>query len=144
MIGYGALSDRVGRAPVYLFGAVAMAVARLSVLLDDRLGSTALILVAFATVIPICHAAMIGVQPSLLTEMFPADIRYSGVALRPRDFGSAAAGGLAPVVGDGAPRPDPRGLADRRLSRRPRARHGGGGPARRRTQAPRVNSSPDG
>lgn len=97
MLAYGALSDRIGRAPVYLFGAVAMIGLAYPFFWMIGSGSPALILTAFVIVIPTCHAAMIGVQPSLLTEMFPADIRYSGLALG-HEIGSVIAGGLAPVI----------------------------------------------
>jgi MFS family permease len=97
MLAYGALSDRVGRAPVYLFGAVAMVVLAYPFFWLIQSGSTPLVILAFVLVIPICHAAMIGVQPSLLTEMFPTDIRYSCVALG-HEIGSVVAGGIAPVI----------------------------------------------
>ena len=97
MLAYGALSDRVGRLPVYLFGAFAMVALAYPFFWMIGSASPGIVLLAFVTVIPISHAAMIGVQPSLLSEMFPTDIRYSGLALG-HEIGSVVAGGLAPVI----------------------------------------------
>lgn len=97
MLGYGALSDRVGRAPVYLFGAVIMAVMAYPFFWMIGSGSSVLVIMAFVIVIPLSHAAMIGVQPSFLTELFPAHLRYSCMGLS-HEIGSVVAGGLAPII----------------------------------------------
>ena len=97
MLAYGALSDRIGRAPVYLFGAAAMVVMAYPFFWMIGSGSTLLVILAFVVTIPLCHAAMIGVQPSLFTELFPAHIRYSCLGLS-HEIGSVVAGGLAPLI----------------------------------------------
>lgn len=78
---FGALSDRFGRRPIYAFGAVAMAVFAYPFFLMLNSGSNALILLAFVIGNGVCHAAMIGVQPAMFSEMFSARVRYSGLAI---------------------------------------------------------------
>lgn len=78
---FGALSDRFGRRPVYMFGALAMAAFAYPFFAMLESGSTGLILLAFVIGNGLCHAAMIGVQPAMFSEMFSARVRYSGLAM---------------------------------------------------------------
>lgn len=81
MLVFGHLSDRIGRTRVYGFGIVAIALALPPFFLMLRSPSDALVIAAFVVINGICHAAMIGTQPALLTELFPASLRSSGLAL---------------------------------------------------------------
>ena len=74
---WGALSDRVGRRPVYLFGAVGMALWGFAffALLDTK--SSAVIVLA-TTVGLVLHGAMYGPQAAFFAEQFPTRVRYSG------------------------------------------------------------------
>jgi len=76
---FGALSDRVGRRPVYLAGAIGagLRVFVFFALLDT--GNLALIILAAVALIP--HAAMYGPQASFIAEMFPTKVRYSGASM---------------------------------------------------------------
>ena len=77
---FGALSDRFGRRPVYMAGLIAMAAFCYPFLHMLESGSTALIILGFVIGNGLCHAAMIGVQPALYSEMFEPEVRYSGLA----------------------------------------------------------------
>ncbi|MFE7628478.1 MFS transporter [Streptomyces sp. NPDC057509] len=81
MVGFGRLSDRVGRRPVYILGATAAAV--LAFPLIWMLGSDngLLLILAVSLAFGTGHAGMIGVVPSFFTELFPADLRYSGMSV---------------------------------------------------------------
>ena len=94
---YGALSDRLGRRPVYLFGAVMTAVLAfpLFILLDT--GSTPLVVLAMFLVFIFSHAAMYGPQAAFLSEMFGTRVRYSGASLGAQ-LSSVLAGGLSPFI----------------------------------------------
>ena len=93
---WGALSDRVGRRAVYLFGAVAMGVWAFVffALLDTK--STGLIILA-ATVGLVLHGAMYGPQAAFFSELFGTRVRYSGASIG-YQLASIVAGGLAPLI----------------------------------------------
>lgn len=78
---FGALSDRIGRRPVYLFGVVAMALFAYPFFAMLGSPSTLIVVLAFVIGNGVCHAAMIGVQPALFSELFSAEVRYSGLAI---------------------------------------------------------------
>jgi len=77
---YGALSDRIGRRTVYLGGVIALVLFGYPFLRMIGTGDPAMIIAAFVIGNGVCHAAMIGVQPALFSEMFEGEVRYSGLA----------------------------------------------------------------
>jgi MFS family permease len=94
---FGALSDRIGRRPVYLFGAIATALFAYPLfwLLDT--GSPLLVSLALIVAFAISHAAMYAPQGAFLSEMFGANVRYSGASLGSQ-LASVLAGGLSPFI----------------------------------------------
>ncbi|GII29780.1 MFS transporter [Planotetraspora mira] len=93
---WGALSDRVGRRPVYLFGAAAMGLWAFAFfpLIDTK----SFFLVTLAvTVGLIFHGAMYGPQAAFFSEMFATRMRYSGVSIG-YQLASIVAGALAPII----------------------------------------------
>ena len=97
MLVWGRLSDRIGRKPVYMIGAVGLIVIALPFfwLIDTKVPG--LIWLAFLLANGVCHGAMIGTQPSLMGELFSTEVRYSGMALG-HEIASVFAGGLSPLV----------------------------------------------
>jgi metabolite-proton symporter len=93
----GAISDRVGRRPVYLFGAAVTALFAypLFVLLDT--GSTPLVWLALTFALVFAHAPMYGPQAAFLAELFGTRVRYSGASLGSQ-LASVIAGGLSPFI----------------------------------------------
>ncbi|WP_028936943.1 MFS transporter [Pseudonocardia spinosispora] len=91
------LSDRVGRRPVYLFGAIGAAVAMIGFFLLLDTGSTVLIVVAMVITVNVFHDAMYGPQAAWFTELFPTGVRYSGSSIG-YQFGSVLSGGTAPLI----------------------------------------------
>ncbi len=94
---YGALSDRIGRRPVYLFGAVSTAVLAYPIfrLLDT--GSTPLVRLALFLGLILGHAAMYAPQGAFFSELFGTRVRYSGASLGVQ-LSSVLAGGLSPII----------------------------------------------
>jgi metabolite-proton symporter len=94
---FGALSDRLGRRPVYLFGGVFSLVYSLPFfwLLDTR--SDPVIWIAIVLGVALGHNAMYGPQAAYFSELFGAGVRYSGASLA-YQLASVAAGGLAPFI----------------------------------------------
>ncbi|WPB78825.1 MFS transporter [Archangium violaceum] len=93
---FGALSDVVGRRPVYLGGALGCALLAFPFFWLIETRSTALIVVAISLGI-IAHAAMYGPQASFFSELFGTRVRYSGASLG-YQLASVFAGGLSPLV----------------------------------------------
>src|SRR6202048_2729230 len=101
IVGFATLSDRVGRRPVYMFGAlcgIALAIAFFWMVgtKDGRW-----IALAFILARPVVTAAMFGPQAAYFAELFPPQRRFAGFAFA-RELGSLLAGGRAPV-GAGGP-----------------------------------------
>lgn len=94
MPAFGALSDRINRRKLYLYGTIA-AVVWPFVFFPMISGGSFLALVAGIVVALIIHAALYGPQAALITEQFSPRVRYTG---------SSLAYTLAGVIG-GAPAP---------------------------------------
>ena len=94
---FSALSDRIGRRPVYI-GAALFAAAwswPFFMLLETR--EPLWITVAMVMAISVGVAGMFGPQAAYFAELFGARLRYSGFALA-RELGSLLAGGIAPAL----------------------------------------------
>ena len=94
---FGALSDRVGRRPVYLFGAIVTAVFAYPLFWLIDTGSTAALWSGIAIAFVLSHAAMYAPQAAFLSELFGARVRYSGASLGAQ-LASVFAGALAPLI----------------------------------------------
>ena len=94
---FGALSDRVGRRPVYLFGAVVTAVFAYPLFWLIDSGSTAALWSGIAIAFVLSHAAMYAPQAAFLSELFGTRVRYSGASLGAQ-LASVFAGALAPLI----------------------------------------------
>ncbi|MEQ1751767.1 MAG: MFS transporter, partial [Prosthecobacter sp.] len=93
---FGALSDKLGRRPVYLGGALFLTAFAFPFfwLLETR--QTGLVMVAVVIGL-IGHAAMYGPQAAFFSELFGTRVRYSGASLG-YQLASPLAGGLAPLI----------------------------------------------
>jgi metabolite-proton symporter len=93
---WGALSDRLGRKPVYLFGAVGTGLWAFAFvyLVDTENFWLTVLAVSVGLVL---HAAMYGPQAAFLSELFGTNVRYSGVSIG-YQLASIVAGGLAPLI----------------------------------------------
>ena len=93
----GAISDRIGRRPVYLFGAIATAVLAYPLFWLFDTGSQPLVWLALFLVLMLSHAPMYAPQAALLAEMFGTRVRYSGASLGAQ-LAAAFAGGFSPLI----------------------------------------------
>lgn len=94
---FGAMSDRVGRRPVYLFGAVVTALFAFPLFWMLDTGSTPVVWLALVIAFVFSHAAMYAPQAAFLSEMFGTRVRYSGASLGAQ-LASVVAGGLSPFI----------------------------------------------
>jgi len=93
---FGALSDRLGRRPVYLGGTVFLALFAFPFFAMLETRNTWV--VALAVIIGLVgHAAMYGPQAAFFSELFGTRVRYSGASLG-YQLASPLAGGLAPLI----------------------------------------------
>lgn len=94
---FGALSDRFGRKPIYVFGALVSAAFAFPLfwLLDSKSPGLATLAISFG--LAIGHAAMYGPQASFLSELFGARVRYSGVSLG-YNLAAVFGGALSPLI----------------------------------------------
>ncbi len=93
---FGALSDRIGRRPVYALAAIGMAVWIFAFFALLNTGSAGFVILAMIGGL-VLHGAMYGPQAAFMAEMFPTAIRYSGVSLA-YQVTSIVAGSLAPII----------------------------------------------
>ena len=94
---FGWLSDKLGRRPVYMGGALFSALFAVPFFLMLNTGSTGLIAIAFALIMGIGGGAMFGPQAAYFAELFGPRLRFSGFAFA-RELGSILAGGPAPAL----------------------------------------------
>jgi MHS family shikimate/dehydroshikimate transporter-like MFS transporter len=94
---WAVLSDRVGRRPVYLAGAIGGAIFLIVFFLLLDTGSTPLIVLAMVIAVNLFHDAMYGPQGAWFTELFATGVRYSGASIG-YQFGSVLSGGTAPLI----------------------------------------------
>jgi MHS family shikimate/dehydroshikimate transporter-like MFS transporter len=94
---YGALSDRIGRRPVYLFGAIMTAVLAYPLFWLFDTGSTPLAWLALLLVFLCSHAPMYAPQGAFFSELFGTSVRYSGASLGAQ-LSAAVAGGFSPLI----------------------------------------------
>jgi metabolite-proton symporter len=94
---YGALTDRIGRRPVYLFGAVMTAVLAFPLFWLFDTGSTAMVTIALLLVFLCSHAPMYAPQGAFFSELFGTSVRYSGASLGAQ-LSAAVAGGFSPLI----------------------------------------------
>jgi metabolite-proton symporter len=94
---FSMLSDKIGRRPVYLGGALFSAAFAVPFFLLINTGSQPLIWLALVLGISVGVGAMFGPQAAYFAELFGTRLRYSGFAFA-RELGSILAGGPAPFV----------------------------------------------
>lgn len=94
---FATISDRVGRRPVYFFGAAVVFVMAFPFFGMLQSGSFLLITLGYVLVLNVGHNAINAIQPAFFAELFPADRRYTGAAAG-REIASILAGGLTPFI----------------------------------------------
>jgi len=97
---YGWLSDRLGRRPVYLFGAIFTGLFAFPFFWLVNTSNVSWMTLAVVVALVGGHAAMYGPQASFFSELFGTRVRYSGASLG-YQLASVLAGGLSPLIATG-------------------------------------------
>jgi MFS family permease len=93
---FGVLSDRAGRRPVYLGGALALGAFAFPFFGMIDTGHTWMIWLAVVAGL-VVHAAMYAPQAAFFSELFGTEVRYSGASIG-YQLAAPLAGGLAPLI----------------------------------------------
>jgi MFS transporter, MHS family, shikimate and dehydroshikimate transport protein len=94
---FGWLSDKFGRRPMYIVGAIASAACAFPLfwLLDTR--DPTIVAITIAVALSVTHGTMFGPQASYMPELFGTNVRYSGASLGCQ-ISAALSGGFAPII----------------------------------------------
>ncbi|GAA5053478.1 MFS transporter [Nocardia callitridis] len=91
------LSDRVGRRPPYVFGALGGLVALALFFFAAEAGSEVAVVLSIVFGVNVMHDAMYGPQAAWFGELFDTRVRYSGASLG-YQIGAVLSGGFAPLI----------------------------------------------
>jgi MFS family permease len=94
---WAALSDRIGRRPVYAGGAIASLLWLVPFFLLVETMSPVLLVIGFVVGLGIFYPAMLAPQAAYFAELFDTRTRLSGFAFA-REIGSVLAGGFLPLI----------------------------------------------
>lgn len=93
---FGALSDRVGRRPVYFFGTIALIAFAFPMFLLVNTGVPYLIVFVYIMAMAVIHDSLAGTQGAWFSELFNTNTRSSGASIG-YQF-SAAISGFIPLI----------------------------------------------
>jgi MFS family permease len=93
---FGALTDRVGRKPVYLFGTIAIIAFAFPMFLLVNTGLPYLIVFVYIMAMAVIHDSLAGTQGAWFSELFNTNTRSSGASIG-YQF-SAAVSGFIPLI----------------------------------------------
>ena len=78
---YGALSDKIGRKPVFLLGSLFTIAFGIPMFMMINTGGVVMIIVAVAMALLLSHDPIFAVEASWFSEQFPPNVRSSGISL---------------------------------------------------------------
>ncbi len=96
---YGAMSDKVGRKPIFLLGSVFTILFGIPMFMLINTGAAVMVVVAVSLSLLFSHDPIFAVEPAWFSEQFPANVRSSGISLGYN--GASLVAGLLPLIATG-------------------------------------------
>ncbi|MCO8580014.1 MHS family MFS transporter [Burkholderia multivorans] len=93
----GWLTDRIGRKPVYLVGAIVVVLIAYPYFVLLQSGRFAYVLAALILANSVAIGILEGAQPAFISELLPVRLRFSGLGIG-REIASVLGGGLSPMI----------------------------------------------
>lgn len=93
----GHLTDKIGRKPVYLVGAIAMVLVTYPYFTLLASGVLWKVIAALILANSITLGILEGAQPAFISELLPVHLRFSGLGIG-REISSVLGGGLSPMI----------------------------------------------
>ena len=78
---FGMLSDRVGRKPVFVYGCIGSGIMMPFYMISMGQGNLLITFILAVVTFSCCYAATNAIWPSFYAEMFPTNVRYTGMAV---------------------------------------------------------------
>jgi MFS family permease len=94
---FGYLTDKVGRKPVYLAGAIAMVLVAWPYFALLGSGEHWKVITALVLANSLTLGILEGAQPAFISELLPVHLRFSGLGIG-REISSVLGGGLSPMI----------------------------------------------
>jgi MFS family permease len=94
---FGHLSDRIGNRLVFMAGTALLLATAIPMFLLIDTGRVELIAIAIVFALGILYPIMYAPEASLFANLFPVEVRYTGLSLC-ANIGGAIGGGIAPIV----------------------------------------------
>lgn len=96
---FGRLSDRVGRARIYFWGSLATGLSAFLGfwLMKNSGGNTMIAWLAVVIPLGVVYASIYGPEAALFSELFDANVRYSGISFV-YQFSGIFASGISPII----------------------------------------------
>ena len=78
---FGSISDRMGRKKTFYFGATVIILSAWPIFEMIKTGNIFMIIIGVAVFLALGHAAVYSVLPAFYCELFPTQVRYTGISL---------------------------------------------------------------
>lgn len=96
---YGAWSDRIGRKPIFMLGALFTIAFGIPMFLLINTGAAVMVVTAITLSLVLSHDPIFAIESSWFSEQFPANVRSSGISLGYN--GASLVAGLLPFIATG-------------------------------------------
>lgn len=96
---YGAMSDKIGRKPIFLFGALFTIIFGIPMFMMINTGAILMVITAISMSLLFSHDPIFAVESSWFSEQFPPNLRSSGISLGYN--GASLIAGLLPFIATG-------------------------------------------